>query len=185
MQLYREELVTALVTLVKYHLQYNLLVLYDAKYRRLYRPSSMGAAGDEVRSLLGRSPRARGYSLLMVAADARHSLLKDGAPLIHTNAGRRQGQGQKEAQAGAPGVQYQVSWHICQCSFAKCKCGSNSTRHLGSHTLFKWPRPATLLPQSVAGHGGAAGTRRAAAVAAALRTRPLPIRANPKLPRRW
>jgi cohesin loading factor subunit SCC2 len=40
-QLYREELVTALVSLVKFHLQYNLLVMHDVKYRRLYRPSSM------------------------------------------------------------------------------------------------------------------------------------------------
>lgn len=40
-QLYREELVTGLVTLAKYHLQYNLLVMYDGKYRRIYRPSSM------------------------------------------------------------------------------------------------------------------------------------------------
>lgn len=40
-RLYREELVTGLVSLVKFHLQYNLLVLYDVKYRRLYRPSSL------------------------------------------------------------------------------------------------------------------------------------------------
>ncbi|KIZ01862.1 hypothetical protein MNEG_6096 [Monoraphidium neglectum] len=45
-QLYREELVTALVSLVKFHLQYNLLVLYDLKYRRLYRPSSMSLNAD-------------------------------------------------------------------------------------------------------------------------------------------
>jgi hypothetical protein len=66
-QLYREELVTGLVALVKYHLQYNLLVLYDVKYRRMYRPSSMslddgdGAVGGEGGGLRagawGRRPR--------------------------------------------------------------------------------------------------------------------------------
>lgn len=40
-QLYREELVTGLVTLAKYHIQYNLLVMHDVKYRRMYRPSSL------------------------------------------------------------------------------------------------------------------------------------------------
>ncbi len=52
-QLYREELVTGLVTLVKFHMQYNLLVLYDVKYRRMYRPSSLSLesadGGDEAR----------------------------------------------------------------------------------------------------------------------------------------
>lgn len=44
--LYREELVTGLVTLIKFHLQYNLLVMHDVKYRRLYRPSSLVADGE-------------------------------------------------------------------------------------------------------------------------------------------
>jgi len=42
--------VTELVTLVKFHLQYNVLVLYDLKYRRMYRPSSLALDSvDEVR----------------------------------------------------------------------------------------------------------------------------------------
>eukprot|EP00882_Tetradesmus_deserticola_P026901 GHRQ01029722.1.p2 GENE.GHRQ01029722.1~~GHRQ01029722.1.p2 ORF type:complete len:160 (+),score=55.35 GHRQ01029722.1:884-1363(+) len=38
--LYLEELVTALVQLAKYQLQYNVLAFYDAQCKRLYRPTS-------------------------------------------------------------------------------------------------------------------------------------------------
>lgn len=59
-QLYREELVTALVSLVKYHMQYNLLVMHDIKFRRLYRPSSL-AGGEEVRA---RAPGPRTHACM-------------------------------------------------------------------------------------------------------------------------
>ncbi|KAI8475824.1 MAG: hypothetical protein J3K34DRAFT_517001 [Monoraphidium minutum] len=57
-QLYREGLVTGLVTLTKFHLQYNLLVLYDDKYRRMYRPSSMGVDGDDAEGAGGKGKGA-------------------------------------------------------------------------------------------------------------------------------
>jgi hypothetical protein len=40
--LYMEELVTAMVQLGKYQLQYNVLAFHDAQYKRLYRPASAG-----------------------------------------------------------------------------------------------------------------------------------------------
>lgn len=42
--LYIDELMTAAVSLAKYQLQYNVLALHDAQYKRLYRPSSAAAA---------------------------------------------------------------------------------------------------------------------------------------------
>jgi hypothetical protein len=41
--LYMEELVTAMVQLAKYQLQYNVLAFHDAQCKRLYRPTSAGA----------------------------------------------------------------------------------------------------------------------------------------------
>jgi hypothetical protein len=37
--LYLDELLTATVQMAKYQLQYNVLSMHDAHYRRLYRPS--------------------------------------------------------------------------------------------------------------------------------------------------
>lgn len=38
--LYMDEVLTAVVQLAKYQLQYNVLAFHDAQYKRLYRPSS-------------------------------------------------------------------------------------------------------------------------------------------------
>lgn len=38
--LYIDEVVTAAVSLAKYHLQYNVLALHDQQFKRLYRPSA-------------------------------------------------------------------------------------------------------------------------------------------------
>lgn len=42
--LYIDELVTAAVSLAKFHLQYNVLALHDPHYKRLYRPDDVQGA---------------------------------------------------------------------------------------------------------------------------------------------
>jgi hypothetical protein len=44
--LYIDELMTAVVSLAKYHLQYNVLALHDPQYKRLYRPAAAAAPGE-------------------------------------------------------------------------------------------------------------------------------------------
>lgn len=44
--LYIDELMTAVVSLAKYHLQYNVLALHDPQYKRLYRPAAAAAQGE-------------------------------------------------------------------------------------------------------------------------------------------
>lgn len=43
--LYLDELLTATVSLAKYHLQYNVLALHDPQYKRLYRPAAAAGQG--------------------------------------------------------------------------------------------------------------------------------------------
>ena len=129
-QLYREELVTSLVKLVKYHMQYNLLVLYDIKYRRMYRPSSLSLGeGDVVRL----RPQGLGDHHQAASGGGRPAGLTSARPpagmccrpasmqrpasmlptphATHPHPGRwqQQGQGQEDAQAAsAAGVELQV-----------------------------------------------------------------------------